>query len=248
VCGTGSAGGCAGADHDVSGGVKDGAKNPLGPVGQRVMVNVKQLREDRRLSYKDLSARLASLGRPIPVLGLSRLEKGERRVDADDLVALAVALGCTPNRLLLPDLGPLEDQVFEVTPGEFHKGARLWAWATGEQPLDPGGWVEEYMFVRENRPQHFGSVNVVAAGAQVRAFERLVQVLVDARTEGLTSTEVRRITELVLDDVSRRLKPEPDDEGTTRCTSADSRPACGRSQSATVPESATRTPTCSRAS
>ena len=68
----------------------------------RSSTNIRQLREARKLTYTELSAKLAKLGRPIPVLGLSRIEKGRRRVDADDLVALALALRVNPGALLLP--------------------------------------------------------------------------------------------------------------------------------------------------
>ena len=78
------------------------ARVPLGPVGRYVIENLTQLREARRLTYRELADRLEELGRPIPTLGLSRIEKGTRRVDADDLVALAIALGVNPAALLLP--------------------------------------------------------------------------------------------------------------------------------------------------
>lgn len=75
-------------------------KNPLGPVGEQLRDNIRRLREERGFSYQRLSELLAELGRPIPTLGLSRLERGERRVDADDLVALAKALGTDIVQLL----------------------------------------------------------------------------------------------------------------------------------------------------
>ena len=48
-------------------------KVPLGPTGTRVMANVRKLRQSQGMTYKELSERLERLGRPIPVLGLSRL-------------------------------------------------------------------------------------------------------------------------------------------------------------------------------
>lgn len=77
-------------------------KNPLGPAGHNVRRNVRRLREQRRWPYTELSERLAQEGRAIPVLGLSRLERGERRVDADDLVALAAVFGLEPGKILEP--------------------------------------------------------------------------------------------------------------------------------------------------
>ena len=63
---------------------------------------VRRFREDRRLGYAELSRELAEIGREIPPLGLRRIETGERRVDADDLVALAFVFDVSPLALLLP--------------------------------------------------------------------------------------------------------------------------------------------------
>jgi transcriptional regulator with XRE-family HTH domain len=65
-----------------------------------VAENIRRLRAMRVMTYVALSRRLAVIGRPIPVLGLRRIEQGERRVDADDLVALAEVLGVEPVQLL----------------------------------------------------------------------------------------------------------------------------------------------------
>jgi transcriptional regulator with XRE-family HTH domain len=74
----------------------------VGPVGQRLIANVERLRADRRLSLNRLSALLEKAGRPVPPLGLSRMIKGLRRVDVDELTVLAEVLGVTPDVLLAP--------------------------------------------------------------------------------------------------------------------------------------------------
>lgn len=61
---------------------------------------MKRLREDQRLTFVELADRLSKIGRPIPVLGLRRIERGERRVDVDDLFSLAEVLGVEPIALL----------------------------------------------------------------------------------------------------------------------------------------------------
>jgi len=104
-------------------------KIPLGPTGQQVQLNVKRLREARQLTYTELAARLKGVGRPIPILGLRRIEEGDRRVDSDDLIALARVLGVPPVSLLLP-LGHLATA--ELLPGEHRP---MWAavkWFTGD--------------------------------------------------------------------------------------------------------------------
>ena len=74
----------------------------VGSTGDVVRQNVRTLREQRKMTYVELTETLDTLGRPIPVLGLRRLEAGERRVDVDDLIALAEVFGVTPSVLLEP--------------------------------------------------------------------------------------------------------------------------------------------------
>lgn len=110
------------------------------------MRNIRRIREGQRLTYVELSERLASVGRPIPVLGLRRIERGERRVDVDDLLALAYALGVPPVDLLIPsDL--LSDAPYGITSEVTTVAtlARNWirgdAWLPdqGGEQLDPFG-------------------------------------------------------------------------------------------------------------
>lgn len=68
--------------------------------GAKVAENVANLREQRGLTLDQLSTRLREMGRPIIASGISKIEQGERRVDADDLVALARALEVMPVELL----------------------------------------------------------------------------------------------------------------------------------------------------
>ena len=68
------------------------AGKPIGTAGQRVARNVRLLRHHRDLTYIALSKRLGEIGHPILDTGLMKIEKGDRRVDVDDLAALAEAL------------------------------------------------------------------------------------------------------------------------------------------------------------
>lgn len=94
--------------------------------------NVARLREGHGLTYRDLSERLTEHGRPVPPLGLSRIEKGTRRVDADDLVALAVVLGVHPAALLLPFTASGN---VEITGYGMVSAYRAWTWMEGQRPL-----------------------------------------------------------------------------------------------------------------
>lgn len=79
----------------------------IGPAGRRVAVNLRQLRIARSMSLRNLSARLHELGHPLSTEALSKIENGAgvpeprnvRRVDVDDLLALAAALAVQPARL-----------------------------------------------------------------------------------------------------------------------------------------------------
>jgi transcriptional regulator with XRE-family HTH domain len=114
------------------------ARVPLGPIGSYVMQNLRELRQARGLGYKELSAALHELGRDIPALGLSRIEKGTRRVDADDLVGLALALGVNPSALLLPKTVRPRDLI-NLTACQQELASDAWAWADGERPLPEAG-------------------------------------------------------------------------------------------------------------
>lgn len=142
----------------------------LGPIGRYVISNLEYLRNARRLTYRELSERLSRLGRPIPTLGLSRIEKGDRRVDVDDLVALAVALGVNPSALLLPsgERGNprVPADVIALTSELQVKLTDAWEWADGQAPVANTGqapndfentarptWLHREIFRAEELPE-----------------------------------------------------------------------------------------------
>jgi transcriptional regulator with XRE-family HTH domain len=77
-------------------------------VWRQVKAQIRWERERKHLSLQDLSERLTKVGRPILPSGISKIEQGDRRVDVDDLVALADALGTVPGAILQ---GPLRESV-----------------------------------------------------------------------------------------------------------------------------------------
>ena len=116
----------------------------LGPTGATVARNVKRLRKAKGLAYTDLSARLAALNRTIPTLGLRKIESGGRRVDVDDLVALAAALNVSPISLLIGNRAdpeqPATDPAAAVAvtgylPDGLVRGDVLWNWLTAQHTL-----------------------------------------------------------------------------------------------------------------
>lgn len=74
----------------------------IGPTGETVRANIAAIRKERGLTLRGLSELMADLGWPMSNSSLSQIEKGSRRVDVDDLMALAAALDVSPNTLLMP--------------------------------------------------------------------------------------------------------------------------------------------------
>lgn len=98
--------------------------------GDHVRKNVERLRKANDWTMFDLAKRLKKAGRPIPQSGISRIESGERRVDVDDLTALAVVFGVSPAALLVPFTHLPTDPV-EITGAGQVPAFAAWKWATG---------------------------------------------------------------------------------------------------------------------
>ncbi|WP_406462338.1 helix-turn-helix domain-containing protein [Streptomyces sp. NBC_01622] len=99
--------------------------------------NLLELRKARGQSTLKLSAAMEELGQPVPASGITRIEKGDRRVDVDDLVAFALALNVSPNALLLParwDYGQVN-----LTPNRSVSSRTAWLWAEGRSPANDYG-------------------------------------------------------------------------------------------------------------
>jgi hypothetical protein len=121
----------------------------LGPTGKRVAENVKRLRG--RVTVRELSERVARYGGKILPSGITKIEQGERHVDVDDLVALALALDATPNRLLLP--AEADDTNIQTTSTISGPAVNTWRWANGQEPLLQWQHTRElFDFRRNNRP------------------------------------------------------------------------------------------------
>ena len=120
-------------------GVTDKKTIEPGPIGVAVAQNLEGLRESRNLTYAELSRRLTQLGRPIAPLGLTRIRDRQRRVDVDDLVALALALDVSPVTLLLPphaSVGDVNSTAPVTEGGADYSLTRIWSWLTANAPID----------------------------------------------------------------------------------------------------------------
>lgn len=104
-----------------------------GAIGDAVARNVRAVRDRRGLTQQQLSAALGELGRPLLPSAIAKVEAGERRVDVDDLVALAAALNVSVGRLLMPPVD--EDDEVTVTPNKTVAGWAFWQWLEGAYAL-----------------------------------------------------------------------------------------------------------------
>lgn len=187
-------------------------ENQSSTVSERVAANVRQLRQERGDDLADVSERLTRLGRPIGVSALSKLETGKRRVDADDLMALAIVLDVTPNRLLLMDGASTDDSV-ELVPDFGALDARsAWQWASGEHLVAHG--FSDYAddaglddtskrmarYYRENRPHDQPDMTILSDMVpHVVELRQLADMLDKLEQDGVTRKAALRFVELFRD-------------------------------------------------
>ena len=73
------------------------------PVRTVLGANIKRIRALRKMTVRDLSARLRTLGLSLSASGVSEVENGQRKIGADELLVLAVALNTSIVELITPD-------------------------------------------------------------------------------------------------------------------------------------------------
>lgn len=145
-----------------------------GPTSQRVAKNVMEWRKARQLQQKDLSAKLREIGRPMLSTVISKIERGERRIDVDDLMALAVALDVSPLALLLPTRGKATDPC-ALTDSLTAPAADVWLMADGEVPLhlsedDPAGHLVRYE--TDSRPPYARTIRLGGSSPRLTKGQR----------------------------------------------------------------------------
>lgn len=128
-----------------------GKESARGATSDTVRANIAAVRNAQNLNYTQVSEQLAQLGRSISAVGVRRIESGERRVDVDDLTAIAVALGVSPASLLMPNLETVaKDDLVPIT--GWHKeisATVVWRWLAAEAPLVYG---EDAWFIARALP------------------------------------------------------------------------------------------------
>lgn len=163
----------------------------LGPTGSRAAENVTRQRKRLNLTYAALEKRLEDAGHRIPALGLRRIEAKARKIDIDDLLALAYALECTPMFLLAP-VAPTES-VTAVPDGEF-----VWEeirnWIAGAVKLTPADIAAHWSSVAaesENQLRHWSEKleKLKADGESSNLTRRYEQLIGEALGRNQLATE-----------------------------------------------------------
>lgn len=112
---------------------------------------LRAVRKAQGLSLREVAERVAAVGHPLILTAIGKIENGDRRMDVDDLTALAAALGVSPATLLIPDAGEDNDQI-SVT-GVRGDAADVWAWVTGKRPAPGVGDDDMMTFIRHAFPR-----------------------------------------------------------------------------------------------
>lgn len=103
----------------------------VGPAGEVLAANIKRVRTSQRLGFAELSRLMSDAGRPIPELGVRRIERGERRVDFDDLLALCYVLKVCPVDLMVDKSAT--DEPYPITPQLEFTSDSVREWISGQE-------------------------------------------------------------------------------------------------------------------
>ena len=179
------------------------------PSAERVAANLYRIRHgERDITTATMAERLKQVGHPVGATGITKTEKGTRRVDVDDLVPFALVLGVTPNTLLMPPVSHVgAADVHQLTPEVSGTAEELWQWAQGEHAIPvlvPGAraWLggSDYPvleFPLRTRPYLTAPRPAAAGNASADpAIREMTSAMMKARKAGATDAEIRRAVEL----------------------------------------------------
>ncbi|MFV8308822.1 helix-turn-helix domain-containing protein [Mycobacteroides chelonae] len=110
----------------------------LGPTAEAVRFNITRLRGERHLSLRALSDKMTDGPGKMTHSALGEVERGVRRLDVDELTALAATLGVSPLTLLLRPVndGYNMDELVSLTGTTDEMGADILRWLRGDAPYD----------------------------------------------------------------------------------------------------------------
>ncbi|MEO9009896.1 MAG: helix-turn-helix transcriptional regulator [Nakamurella sp.] len=124
--------------------------NPAGITHQHVATNLRAARQAIGMDVRTAARLTTEAGRKLSPSGISKIENGDRRVDVDDITALAYVLRTTPAALLTP---PAEAVTLTGVPESFLP-EEIRAWVAGSVKLTTGDLVRYW---KEQRFQAISS-------------------------------------------------------------------------------------------
>lgn len=173
-----------------------------------VAENLRATRKRRGLTVRALSARLGDLGFSLVPSGVTKVETADasarRRIDVDDLAALALALDSSPVALLTPR----ERQDVAVTPSVSARGREVGGWVRGDEGLPIDGEADEER-ERRRRNFHEGSPSADRAEpADAHPLLASVRGLEDLAREALEPGSPREspLTRSLIDNLRRQVR------------------------------------------
>lgn len=107
-------------------------KRPPTPLGEVIASQLKALRQQREMSQQQLADAMEVLGAPLDRSAIAKIESRTRGISAEEVVWLALALGCAPSALMVPyDSG----SVVSAAPALDVESDRLHRWMRGLEPV-----------------------------------------------------------------------------------------------------------------
>ncbi|MFJ5861512.1 helix-turn-helix domain-containing protein [Pseudarthrobacter sp. NPDC092439] len=179
------------------------------PIGARVAANIARLREKRGLSQPQLTELLKERGISFARGAVSKIEKGQRKLDPDELVGFALALGTTPNALLFGEDSFLPTEELGLTQADNYPAERVWTWADGEFPIEPATTKAQLEFQKEARP-HLPPVLLKDLPRQVRDAQPSKNLEDAYKAAAKYFERDRTVLDLLMGELRREL-PEPFD-------------------------------------
>lgn len=113
-------------------------KPQLGASALTVAENVTRCRKRAGHTMRSLADEMTSHGFPMSHSVVSQMENGARRIDVDDLMALAFVLKTSPTSLLMPNTPGRDDQVTATAVGTT-SAQNLWKWMRDAFLTDQSG-------------------------------------------------------------------------------------------------------------
>lgn len=161
----------------------DQTQSQVKSVRDTVAANVKRIRKLRDMSGRDFIARLADQGIKLLPSGLTAMEKAERRVTVDELLAIAVVLDTSVVDLILPADGSRFRASDGVAPQEL---AWVESWLQGHTPLNPGrewGDVERFFEPASDHRKQLHRRDMYPEMQAVRGLEELIRRGIEKRLD-----------------------------------------------------------------